>query len=247
MSKLARLAVFVSLDGTESIHDRIRGSGTFAKANDALRMLINAGVSADVLFTLNALNAQCYREVLDYCRELGVTCNFNLFKPFRRKQGGLVISPTRFFEIALDLFELRQRGSYAIGIANAAIVSKLLGGPVRNECRACEAGLVITAFGKMVTCPALVEAGYYHAEDLPEFDANFLQTWKSHRIFAEFRGNGLRGCQLRSVIFCKNPKRPDPYGIEAFTNFLDKKFPGDSIRATSYSAPNRERSRSFSE
>lgn len=221
MSNLERLSVFVSLDGTEDIHDQIRGLGSYKKANDAIGRLLKARVSVDVLFTLNSLNSNCYREVLAHCHNLGITCNFNLFKPFKPEQKSLVILPNRFFQIMLELFELRQQGNHSIGIANASIVSKLLGEQERNECRACQTGIVITAFGKMITCPSLVETGFYHSDNLPDFDSHFLETWKSHKIFREFRDNGLKGCQARSVIFCQDPRKPDPYGIEAFTDFLN--------------------------
>lgn len=49
--------VQVSLDGaTSAIHDQIRGTGTFAKALNGIRILVKHGIDVKVMFTLQQLN-----------------------------------------------------------------------------------------------------------------------------------------------------------------------------------------------
>jgi MoaA/NifB/PqqE/SkfB family radical SAM enzyme len=219
LADIDRLSVFVSVDGPEKEHDRIRGRGNFVRTSVALQSLVKKGIATEVLFTLNALNAGAYRTVLNYCRECGVPCNFNLFKPFKATQSELILNPQRFFEIIIDLFQLRKNGEYQVGISNAAIVGELLGSP-HNECRAAQSGLVITTDERTLTCPSLLFAGYYQDEALPRFDEHFLETWRCHPMFTSFRSNGFRGCQARAFIFCHDVTSSDPYDLAAFKRYL---------------------------
>jgi MoaA/NifB/PqqE/SkfB family radical SAM enzyme len=225
LSQLRLLTVLVSLEGPEKVHDIIRGDGTFVKVDHVLRKLIAAGIDVGVLSTLNAITVSGYRELLEYCNDLGVMCSFNLFKPFKKTQQTLIISPEDFFEAIINLFRLRKSGFYNIGIANAAIVSELLHIKPQNECRAAQSGLVINANGRMLTCPSLFYSNYYQENDMPFFDEHFLETWREHPMFAQFRNNGLRGCQARSFIFGNNVTKPDPYDIDAFRKYLENAQP----------------------
>ena len=219
LASINRLIIVISLDGNEEIHDYIRGAGMFAKTDSALRALLAEGVGVETTCTLNAINIPVYPEVLEYCEKLDIPCNFNLFKPFRDSQRYLIPDPEIFFETIVALLELRKDKRYKIGLSNAAIVSELLGLPPRNECRATQSGLVIDVEGRMLTCPSLVEAGYYKNEELPVFDDNFLETWQNHDIFARFRKNGFNECQARSFIFSNDVRGHDPYGINAFRKY----------------------------
>ena len=219
LSRFQRLHVLVSLDGIGAVHDRIRGKGTFAKTAKAIKWLLEQQVPTDVLCTLNSANLLQLQKVVTFCRELGVTVNFNLFKPFKPEQQDLVLNPEAFFQASVQLHEMRQRGE-AVGMSNAAIASELMGLPAKNECTANISGLVIDSFGRMVTCPGLVDAGFQKVEDLPQFSSGFLDAWHHHSVFRRFRENGLAGCQVRSFIFCRDVQASDPYAVSAFRNFL---------------------------
>lgn len=213
------VSVYVSLDGIAEMHDSIRGRGSFSRTERAIKLLLERNVSVDILCTLNALNADRYKDVIDYCKTLGVPCNFNLFKPFKPAHEQLILKPDRFFEICLDLFERRKKGE-PIGLSNAAIVSVLSGLPDQKECTATLSGLVIDTNSRMITCPGLVSAGYFQENDLPSFDNNFLETWHNHRTFRQFKENGLVGCQVRSLLFNRDVTKPDPYSAEALKEYL---------------------------
>jgi len=222
LSTIPRLTFLVSLDGVGEIHDIIRGKGVFKKVDKALRLLKTKGLSVEITFTVNSINISSYQQILNYCRQLNIPCNFNLFKPFRSEHKNLIPKPKDFFDLIVLLFTLRKNQGEKIGISNAAIVSKLLGLPPRNECRATRSGLVIDVNEKMITCPSLVAAGHYQGRELPSFDEHFLKRWKSHEIFEEFRNNGLKECQARAYIFNDNVQAKDPYGITSFTQYLEE-------------------------
>jgi len=224
LSTMPWLSIFVSLDGIGKVHDTIRGKGTFAQTDQVILSLVSAGVPVDVLCTLNAYNALHYREVIGYCQELGIPCDFNLFKPFKESHRSLILPPNDFFEIIIGLTRLKENG-VSVGVGNAAISSELMGLAPRNECTASLAGLVIDSQGKMVTCPGLVTSGFYTADELPDFDEDWVHTWLTHPTFTSFRERGLYGCQVRSHLLCGDCTAPDPYGIDAFRIYYNKRLP----------------------
>ncbi len=220
-SSFSRLMLLVSLDGIQLTHDYIRGKNIFAKVDNVLKKFIKREIPAEVLCTLNSYNALKYKEVLEYCKDLDILCNFNLFKPFLPKHSELVLDPKIFFEIIIDLFRLRRDEGYKIGMSNSAIAADLLGMSSRDECRATKSGLVIDVQGRMITCPSLVAAGYYEQKELPLFGHDFLEKWRNHEVFQRFRKNGLRECQARSLIFNGNVLKEDPYGIKSFKTWKE--------------------------
>lgn len=222
LSSMRSLIVFVSLDGLGKVHDLNRGKGVFVKVDKAVRQMVEMGVRVEFIFTLMSTNIKFYQAVLDYSKEIGVPCNFNLFKPFRAEHWSLTPKPEDFFRIVVDLFNRRISNGEEIGLSNSAIVSRLLGIKPRNECRASQSGVVIDTQGRMLPCPSLLFSGYYKENELPEFNHDFVETWKNHPVFTEFRRNGLRGCQARSHIFCGDVTKPDPYGEEAFLDYCNK-------------------------
>jgi MoaA/NifB/PqqE/SkfB family radical SAM enzyme len=220
MFQRLQVRTYVSLDGVGTIHDLIRGEGNFARTEAAIGLLQNHDVTVDVLFTLNALNMDHYEQMIDYCDTHRLSCNFNLFKPFKPEHQHLVVPPDRFFKICRDLHK-RRRDGQGIGFSNAAIAALLMGQEPRQECTATLAGLVIDPCGRMLSCPGLVSCGHINEDDLPMFDENWLDTWHNHPVFTQFRDNGLTGCQVRSCIFCGDPKTPDPYSAAALRQYLE--------------------------
>lgn len=217
-----RTIVNVSLDGVGAVHDRIRGEGVFARADEAIRRLGRHQVPVSILCTLNSLNVDGYAEVAAYAQQLGIGCSFNLFKPTKREHEALILPPERFFEICIDLAARRKAGA-SVSLSNTAVSALLDGTEARNECTATLSGLVIDYAGRMVTCPGLISCGYLNEDALPPFDENWLETWRSHPLFRDFREHGYRGCQVRSWIFQGDLTTPDPYSAEALREYLEQR------------------------
>lgn len=74
--------------------------------------------------------------------------------------------------------------------------------------------------GKMVPCAFLQDVEYYDKTELPKFDKDFVNTWKTNEHFQAFRKGNLRECQARSYIFNKSLKKEDPYGVDAFKKYI---------------------------
>ena len=219
LSSFENIVLAVSVDGVGKKHDYIRGKGQFKRVDKVIGILIKHNIPFEVLCTLSSHNIAVYKEIILYCDNIGIPCNFNLFKPTRKEHTYLTASPEDIFGITRELFEMRRSKKYMIGFSNAAITSELLNLPTRNECKASKAGLVIDVNGRMVTCPLLVESGYYDNVELPEFNDNYLETWHGHKVFQNFRNGNMLECQARAFIFSGDVNGYDPYGIQAFREY----------------------------
>ena len=222
LAAIDRLYVLVSLDGTKELHDQIRGEGQFDKIMPIILKMRDSGLVVETLCTINAINVQYVRKIAEQSKEINVPVNFNLFKPFSNKHDYLIVKPEKFFTAVEDLLRMRVKEGYKLGVSDTSLVAYMLGLPERNECTATLSGLVINTDGKMLTCPYLLEAGYYKQSELPDFSDNFLEEWKYGEIFNEFRANGQKACQARSWIFSKDVKGYDPYSLESYKKSKNK-------------------------
>jgi len=214
-----RICVLVSIDGTKKLHDFIRGNGVFDKVIPKIKAMRKENIEVELLCTLNSINVDHVDEIVDLAKELGVPVNFNLFKPFGECQKFLTVPPEKFFKAVEKLLKMRTEEHYRIGVSDASISAYVLGLPPKNECTATMSGIVINTDCKLITCPYLLQAGYYKESDLPEFNEDFLNTWKNAKMYVDFRKNGQKGCQARSLIFSHDVKKGDPYDVKAYIEY----------------------------
>ena len=219
-SHLANVAV--SIDGPESIHDRIRGKGTFAKTTRAVRMLKEAGVSTTVMTTVNALNLPALEDTYD----VAVSLNADRFRTqLGKPMGNLkdhddwVIRPKDLLKLLPILSALNERGPVPVGIGDSIGYY----GPYDSGLRAlswkgtpqcwagCQAGLRaigIEADGGIKGCLSMQAFG---GESDPFLEGNIRERpleaiWRDPNAFAynrQFSPEQLTGhcarCQHRMV------------------------------------------------
>lgn len=145
----------VSLDGTQQMHDRIRGKGAFRKAVEAIGRSLDHGLQTHICFTAMRMNAHLLPEMLELARRLGVH-GFNLsqFVPTGRGTRDQGITP----QTSRDLLEIwlaaRKRFPDMYLSAHAAGLAALE--PAAVDCRGgCQAGMsigCITAQGDVTPC-----------------------------------------------------------------------------------------------
>lgn len=223
LSKFNYVSFLIALEGVNKINDIIRGQGVFNKIDQVLKLLKKYGICVGVNCTITTVNINHCFELIEYCHSLDIPCNFSLFKPLKEEHRYLLPSPKDFFQTIEYLLKLRHLKKYRISFSHEAIIAELLSLPPLNECRATLSGIVIDVYGRMVPCPFLKAAGYYSTNQLPRFNENFLEVWRNHKIFEEFRKGNLRECQARAYIFSKDIKGKDPYGINAFLEYKNSK------------------------
>lgn len=214
-----KIQLNISLDGMEHTHNTIRGNGTFTRLGKILSKLQKSNIKTEILCTLNYKNFHEHMEIIEYCNKFDMPCNFNIFKPTRPDNQYLTLSPEDYFETLISLYNIKDNKKYSVGIGNASICSFLANAPMQNECIANITGIVIDYKGNMVPCPVMQSAGYYQ-NNLPKITENYLNDWKNHPAFKQFKAGNLLECQARSYIFNGSPEKNDPYGINAFKKYM---------------------------
>jgi radical SAM protein with 4Fe4S-binding SPASM domain len=74
LAKLRPLFIQISIDGSESTHDFIRGTGSHARAIRGLGYLHLHGITSVVSFTAHPQNYRDFPQVVDASRRVGATC-----------------------------------------------------------------------------------------------------------------------------------------------------------------------------
>jgi len=82
----ANLTVQVSLDGaTAEQHDAYRGRGSWEKAVEGIRLLVERGVTVEISTTETAANSAHLDEICDLHRSLGIPDERHLVRPLARR------------------------------------------------------------------------------------------------------------------------------------------------------------------
>lgn len=224
IKKLAKfrnnLAILISLEGIGKYNDEIRGGRTFKKVNSAIKIFKKYKIYLEISTTVNSITIKNWNRIVDYCKKLNISCNFNLFKIFKPGQKDLILDPNTYFDFIKRLFKLRKKEKINIGLTNAAIVAEINKGQPRKECKATLSGLTIDVDGRMVPCPFLDEAGYYKGKKLPIFDKDFKKKWENNYWFKDFRRGNLKECQACSYIFSGSRDKINPYGLISFKKYI---------------------------
>jgi len=179
-------AVHVSIDGGNEIHDKIRGSGTFAKATESVKLLKRHGARVGLEVTVSKLNFEELPKLYALARDTGVEIGFQPFNPpgvvFPR-EGGCVGDLTleeqdvgklkRFFEYCTRA----PASEYLQGMTD------FMRGEKRRKCTVAYLKLTIAPDGLVFPC-ALWNEPVGHWKELPPL-------WKSRR-FEEIRSKMFR-------------------------------------------------------
>ena len=121
LSDLGIDGVQVSLEGPRTIHDLIRGEGSFARSLSGIGHLTDAQIPVTINATLSKVNSIYFRELIDLARELRVQrLGFSRLVPSGRGMGLMdaMLSPEEvkslygeIFSLKMTELELGHRGS----------------------------------------------------------------------------------------------------------------------------------------
>lgn len=217
------VSFLVSLDGTKDVNDKIRGKGIFKKVDSALRILKKNNFYTEISFTVNKLNIENVREIIDYARSLRIPLNINLFKPFNKEQEKMSISPKEYFDLIDKLFIKEKLHKRGVNLNNNGILSYISDNIKTRVCRATISNLNIDVNNKMIPCPLLCLANGCNEKKIPEFDEDFLTKWKQNTCFKDFRKGNFYNCQASSYIFNKNIREKDPYSLDSYIKYQKSK------------------------
>lgn len=63
--------VQISIEGTEAVHDSIRGAGSYASSLRGIRNIVESGIELTLNTTLSEVNADCFMDVIDLASSTG--------------------------------------------------------------------------------------------------------------------------------------------------------------------------------
>lgn len=198
-----KVIVQISIDGTQRIHDKIRGKGTFKKILFALKKLKKLKIHTNILFTLSKENISTlkvvYKQLKEYCDVFGV----ERFIPMGNGRLLNQITPNEFKTVLMDLNKTKI-------ICNdpLSILIKM-----KKNSIGCSAGIFaccISPEGLLYPCPKLrINAGNLKKR-------LFMDVWQNSSIFLKLRqrkeyvGGKCKNCEfLENCGGC----RASPYAI----------------------------------
>lgn len=177
LADLGIRGVQVSIEGTEEVHDSIRGKGSFAASARGIDHLLDAGLAVNVNATLSALNADSMEKIAAFASHAGVRrVGFSRLVP--SGQGESLISEMLTAQQVKALYE----SLFSLGIPGLEIVT---GDPVAMQtkisldndigptavggCAAGVSGLTLLSDGTIVPCRRLnVPLGNVRTDSLRE-------------------------------------------------------------------------------
>ncbi len=199
--------VQISIDGSEKLHDSIRGAGAFKRAVEGIRNSMDAGVYTTINFTISRMNMGEIPAVVRLARELGVNgLTTERFAPIGRgdRIKEELLRPDEFKKSLANIFaaDIRSRCTDPLGILlrpdvkNGYTPEELQ----KNICGGCTAGIAaitISYDGEVYPCPKL-EVSCGNIRDSP-----LLDIWLESETLKPLRFRRLKGrcgtCGLKNL------------------------------------------------
>jgi AdoMet-dependent heme synthase len=157
--------VQISLEGPETIHDEIRGRGSYRASLAGIRSLLREGVAVTVNTTLSEVNADGFFELAETAAKLGVQrLGFSRLVPSGRggALAGRMLAPERVRELYQRILKLTNDGMTLV--TGDPVCSRMRAGdddaadqgdvPI-GGCSAGISGLTILSDGTLVPCRRL--------------------------------------------------------------------------------------------
>lgn len=183
--------VQVSLDGTEIVHDGLRGPGAFRKALSGIRNLVAAGIKTTINMTVSSLNYRELEPVRQLAGGLGVSAvGFSRLVPCGRGKelGEYLLTAEQLGELSGKLTGENRGGSVAlvcgdplVSVASAVDDAAIAGDFPLGGCAAGVFGVTITADGAIMPCRRMdLPIGNIRTDD-------FRQLWAESPVLVSLR------------------------------------------------------------
>lgn len=153
----------VSMEGPESVHDAIRGTGSYSASAAGIEQLVDAGISVTLNVTVSKLNAGQVKRIITFGSHAGVKrVGFSRLVPAGRGRALLsqMLTPAQVKELYGELFSLELIGIEVVtGDPVAAQMNRKAGEDegmtAVSGCAAGVSGLTIQPNGNITPCRRL--------------------------------------------------------------------------------------------
>ena len=194
LKKYPRLKeIQISLDGScPSVHDAIRGSGSFNAAIEGINKLVKAGIPVAIMFTANSKNVGDALNVLNLAKELHASAvAIERYTPFCDDASELSLTPQKTYDLFKSVVNYKESldrsTSFKIRTARPlySLISDNCGGvcPVGFSC------LTIMHDGRIFPCRRLpIEIGNICKDGI-------FKIWYTSSVLKDLRRrNNILGC-----------------------------------------------------
>jgi radical SAM protein with 4Fe4S-binding SPASM domain len=196
--------VQVSLDGTEAVHDGIRGRGAFRKAVEGIRNLVREGIDTNINMTISSLNYRDLDDVLKLAGELGASAlGFSRLVPCGRGKelNDCLLTREQLADLSRKLSRPGEGGRVELisrdPLFNVANISDIDATQLDFPIGGCSAGLfgvTITADGTIMPCRRMdLPVGNIKTDD-------FRELWAESPVFTSLRD---RKCYHGDCATCR--------------------------------------------
>jgi AdoMet-dependent heme synthase len=225
LSQLGVNGIQVSLEGPESIHDAVRGQGSFRRSMQGIEALLGAGLTVTVNVTLSKLNAGQMKEMVPLAARLGVQrLGFSRLVPSGRGKG--LLQEMLPLQEVKDLYEtLLSIKSNGLSIVTGDPVASQMAGkddgdlgehPVAG-CAAGVSGLTLRSDGTIMPCRRLpIKIGNVCTDLLREVWATseVLNRLRNRKLYKGKCGQcprwaACRGCRAIAYAYSQSKGHDD--------------------------------------
>lgn len=187
LSKTEPIVVGISIDGTEQIHDSIRGSGSHKKAIDSLELLESRGVPTTVITTVSKTNFKELPKIRESLLDKDVGWQIQVGVPMGRFEQKQLISEKQFYALGLFITKCIATSKFDTPVAGAHCLgyySRFLKSGSWSGCTAGVTSLGIASNGDVMGCLAL--AGRQFVEGNVK-EINVEEIWNDEDRFCYTR------------------------------------------------------------
>lgn len=210
--------VQISIDGLEHTHDLMRGKGAFKKIVKAIGLLNHYGVPLFFKTTINKLNYTEALAIAEYVTGMEARLNFSLVQDIGyAKKGNISLSPEEYFEAFIELFNLKERGDFQIGLPDFAIEEYLKGDKPHSGCGAGRTIAVVTSNNQLLPCPFMAGLDLTPRQGAVRFSFGAFDKIGEYPLFRIMREENASSldCPIRKF----NNGRRDMYSVYAFQEY----------------------------
>ncbi len=192
MKKAGMLTVSVSIDGTEDIHDEIRGkTGAFQEATQGTGMLTDSKhfKQIEIITCVSKKNIDKLDEIYELCKDLGVD-GWRIFTVVRRgrakEDDDFSLTPKEQVFVLDYIKEKRKEKELKVNFCDEGFLGLDYEGEVRDQFFYCWAGITVGSIlynGDVAACPIIPRE---HTKQGNIRERRFSEIWENeYQMFRE--------------------------------------------------------------
>ena len=200
--------VQISIEGPETVHNRIRGKGSFKKAISGVDQLLSTGLSVTLNVTLSEINIDYLKDLLELTASVGAQrLGFSRLVPYGKGKGlvGRMIPKERLRQVYEEILSIKNE---KVHIATGDPVASQVGEEIDYEngniplggCAAGVSGITILPDGTLTPCRRLgIPIGNIFTDSLRQVWATspVLELLRTKEVYQGKCGSCSRWSQCR--------------------------------------------------